>query len=356
MRAGSMTTPDSRKEPQRTDSVGDWPDNPVLTRVLRGGRVESQHRGAWVLVDSSGAVLESYGRFEHPVFARSSIKSLQALPLLESGAAERFGFEDDELALAMASHSGEARHVERVERMLRRIGLRAADLQCGAEPPWDGEARRELIRAGVEANAMHHNCSGKHSGFLALSLHLDVDPRRYLDPESPGQVLVREAVNDMTGAAEGQLTTAVDGCSAPTFRLPLDRLATGLARVANPEGLPSARRSACERMGRAVAAWPELIAGSRKRICTDLARASGGRLFPKLGGEAVYGIGVRGLDRGLALKVDDGNHRGFHALIVELCTRFGLLDESEAAGLARWRERSIKNSAGLEVGTVEVVG
>ncbi len=332
-----------------------WPENPVLARIWRDRHVESQHRGAWVLVDPAGGVVDGAGDASHPVFARSSIKSLQALPLLESGAADRFGYGEDELALALASHNGEPCHTERVARILARLGLQTSHLQCGPQPPGDSEAREALVRSGAAPSALHNNCSGKHAGFLALALHLSVDPARYLDPESASQELVRTAVGEMAGTEPGELTSAVDGCSAPTFRLPLVRLATAITRVANPEGLAASRRAACERMTRAVAAWPELIAGTRKRLCTDLARASGGRLFPKVGGEAVYVVGVRGAGRGLAVKIDDGSSRGLAAVVVELCRRLGYLSTAESEALEAWRERSLKNWAGREVGRVEVV-
>lgn len=162
-------------------------------------------------------------------------------------------------------------------------------------------------------------------------------------------------MQDLSGCAEGELTQAIDGCSAPTFRLPLVRLATGFARLANPAGLEPARRRACEQMLRAVARHPELIAGRHQRICTELARLGGGKLFPKIGGEAVYGLGVRGRDLGLAIKMDGGATRGLHALLVRLLERFEFLPKGQLADLARWQERTLTNWAGLEVGSTEVL-
>jgi L-asparaginase II len=341
-------------DPVVPPSAGRRPVNPVLARVWRGEHVESQHRGVWALVDTAGTVLEAAGGVEHPVFARSSVKSLQALPLIESGAAERFGFGDDELALALASHNAESCHTDRVAALLERLGLGPEALQCGPQPPGDKATRLALARSGGRPSPIHNNCSGKHAGFLALALHLGVDPADYLDPESASQVQVRRAVTEVTDARDGELTAAVDGCSAPTFRLPLTRLATGIARVANPDGLAAERRAACRRMADAVAAWPELIAGSHERLCTDLARVTGGRLFPKLGGEAVYLVGIRGADRGLALKVDDGHLRGMNATVVALLERFGFLSADEVAALDSWRRPVLKNWAGREVGHIEV--
>lgn len=332
-----------------------WPDQPVLARLWRGRHVESQHRGAWVLVDPSGAVVDGQGDWNHPVFPRSATKSMQALPLIESGAAERFGFRDDEVALALASHHAEDIHVRRVEEMLSRMGLTAEHLRCGPQAPIDREARRELLARDLAPNAVHNNCSGKHCGFLALALHLGVDPARYLDPASASQQLVRKAVAELTGARDGELSTAIDGCSAPTFHLPLVRLATGIARVANPGGLPASRRAACERVTAAAARFPELIGASRHSLCSDLLRASGGRLFGKIGTEAVYVVGVRGGERGLAVKIDDGGYRAMNALVVELLRRFGFLGRDEAAKLGEWAAGPVENLAGTEVGRLEIL-
>jgi L-asparaginase II len=348
---------ESRQPEARQAKASDplYPENPVLVRVWRGSAVESQHRGAWVLTDSAGRVIDGAGEWTRPVFVRSSIKCLQALPLLEIGAADRFDYSDAEVALALASHNAEPCHTEVVAGLLRRLGLSADDLRCGPQPPGDPETRARLQAEGRKPTALHNNCSGKHASFLALALHLGVPKSSYIDPASAGQVLVRESVLALTGVEPSELSTAVDGCSAPTFRMPLRGLATAFARVSNPKSLAPARRAACERMLQAVAAHPVLIAGSRDRICTDIARATGGRIFPKVGGDAVYAIGVRGGDRGLAIKIDDGSNRGLHPVVVGLLRRFRLAAEPELAALAAWEQKSIRNWAGLEVGRTEVL-
>jgi L-asparaginase II len=333
-----------------------YPDNPVLVRIHRDGAVESQHRGAWVVADASGAVIEGHGVWKGPVFTRSSVKCMQALPLLETGAAKRFGFSDSEIAMCLASHNAEPCHTAIVAGLLARLGLSVRDLKCGAQPPGDPEARNALRERGESPTALHNNCSGKHAGFLALALHLGVPVAKYIEPDSAGQVLIRKAVIELTGVSAGELGTATDGCSAPTFRMPLQGLATAFARVANPSGLPRERRAACERMLAAVAAHPHLIAGHHQRIDTDIARITRGRLFPKIGGEAVYAIGVRGSNRGLALKIDDGSQRGLHALVIGLLRRFSFATADELAALEAWEEKRLRNWAGLDVGHTEVVG
>ena len=332
-----------------------YPDNPVLVRLWRADEVESQHRGAWVLTDAEGAVLEGEGAFDAPYFTRSSVKCLQALPLFETGAAQRFGYGPAEIALAIASHNAEEIHTACVARMLASEGLEPRHLQCGPQPPGDARARAELARRGERPGPIHNNCSGKHAGFLGLAVQLGVAPEHYLDREAAAQSLVRRAVSEMTGVPALELGVATDGCSAPTFRMPLTALARAFARVSSPAGLFPARRAACERMLAAVAAHPELIAGTHKRICSDIARVSGGRLFPKLGGEAIYAIGIRGAERALAIKIDDGGYRALHAVIVGLLRRLKLVSSAELAALEAWEEARLLNWAGLVVGRTETL-
>jgi len=328
--------------------------NPVLVEVWRGPAVESAHRGAWVLCDGSGAVLAGAGDRDTPIFPRSSIKALQALPLLESGAAERFGFDDADVALAIASHSGEPCHTERAAAILERLELGVDDLQCGAHPPSDPATEAALRARGERPSALHNNCSGKHAGFLALARHMSAPTADYLDPESPGQNAVRRAVGEMAGLDPAAIGFGIDGCSAPNWRLPLKSLATAFARLATPDGLPPGRAACCRRLTGAAARHPVLIAGSHKRICTDIARETGGRLFPKIGAEGVYVIGVRGADRGLALKIDDGGKRGMQAALLALLKELGLASAPELARLSAHGEERLLNHAGREVGRVEV--
>ena len=201
---------------------------------------------------------------------------------------------------------------------------------------------------------MHNNCSGKHAGFLALCTHLGQDTATYLDPAGESQSLVRGALGEVTDSDQ-ELLPAVDGCSAPTYRLPLSALALGFSRVTNPHGLRPERAAACRRITSAVAAHPVLVAGSHGRLCTDLARVTKGRLFPKIGAEAVYAVGEVGGDRALAVKIDDGQLRGMHALVLALLERFGFLRPDELESLASWRDPVLRNWAGLEVGRIETV-
>jgi len=332
-----------------------YPTNPVVVRVLRAGVVESQHRGAWCLTDPGGTVLASRGVVEHGVYVRSSVKAAQALPLFESGAVERFGLDDEEIALAMASHGGEPCHTETVRRTLTRLGLEVGHLRCGAHPPGEAGARAALRARGEAPSALHNNCSGKHAGFLALARQLEVPVERYLDPASEGQVRVRRTLAELGGARESELVPGIDGCSAPTYRLSLRSIATLFARLANPDELGAERRAHVERMTRVAGAHPVLIGSSKKSLDTDLLRASGGRLFPKIGAEAVHAVGVVGGGRGLAVKIDDGGARALPVLVLALLEALGLARPQELERMGAWREPRLLNFAGLEVGSMEAV-
>lgn len=332
-----------------------YPDQPVLVRAHRGAYVESVHRGSWVLVDGSGAVVAGAGDYQAPIFTRSAIKCLQALPLIESGAAERFGLDSEALALAISSHNGEEVHVRVAESMLAGAGYSAQDLLCGPQVPGDPAARTQWLETGAKANPLYNNCSGKHAGFLTLTRHLGVDPQRYLDPEATTQRAVRAAVAETTGLAEADLQFAIDGCSAPTWRFPLLGLATAFARVATAGRMSAERDGACAALTAAAAEHPGLVAGEHRRLCTALLRASHGKLFPKIGAEGVYAVSLRGSDRAIACKIDDGGDRALHALVIHLCARFGFLEEAELASLAAFRGDPLRNRAGLEVGRLEVL-
>ncbi|MFT4542475.1 MAG: L-asparaginase II [Planctomycetota bacterium] len=331
-----------------------FPKNPVLTRVWRGEFVESQHRGAWCMVNTRGEVLDGEGEFERPVFVRSAIKSAQALPLIETGAADRIAYTPVELALACASHNGERVHTDGASGILQRIGLDESALLCGPQRPADPEVREQLIKDGKAPGALHNNCSGKHAGFLTLTKFLDQDPATYLDPDGASQRMVRESVIEMAGLDEDELTAAIDGCSAPTWRFPLRALGTAFARVANPVELGTTRSISCHRLLEAVAQNPVLIAGSHRRLCTDLSRVTRGRLFPKVGGEAVYAVGIRGTGRAIAVKIDDGHVRGLNAFVVHLLESRGFLTSEESAALDPWKGRELKNWAGRIIGRLEI--
>ena len=260
--------------------------NPVLVEVTRGPLLESRHRGAVAVCDADGKTALAVGDVSAPVFPRSAVKALQALPLIEQGAAERFGLNDEELALACASHSGEAAHIAGVERMLAKAGLAPADLRCGAHWPIAQAAAAAVARSGAPS-PLHNNCSGKHAGFLCVARALGVDPADYWRPEHPVQRLVRGVLEDFTGASLGEACCAIDGCSVPTWAVPLQNLSHGFAKFGTGHGLPAERARAAARLRHACTSAPWFVAGTG-RFCTDIMQLLGERVFVKTGAEGVY--------------------------------------------------------------------
>src|ERR1700730_7142324 len=238
--------------------------NPVLVEVLRGSLVESPHRGAVCVVEADGATVLALGDVTAPVFPRSAVKALQALPLVESGAADRYRLGEEELAIACGSHGGEPAHVTVAERMLARAGLDAAALECGAHRPRHSPSGEALGRAGRDPSRLHNNCSGKHAVFLCLARHLGVEPRGYVAPTHPVQRAVRTAIEQLTGATLGEDRCGVDGCSVPTWAVPLANLAHAFARFGTGQGLSATQAEAAARLRAARARQPFFVAGTRR--------------------------------------------------------------------------------------------
>ena len=257
--------------------------NPVLIEVTRNRIVESRHRGTFVVIDAGGTVVVSAGDIDRPVYPRSAVKALQALPLVENGWADRFGLTDGELALVCASHSGEPIHTEAAATILAKAGLTSAALECGVHWPTSKRANQTLIRQGLEPSTLHNNCSGKHAGFLCLACGIEAEPRGYIGPDHPVQRAVKSALADVYGTA---LTDGLgtDGCSIPTYAVPLRHLARAFARLGTGVGFGPARQAAATRLRRAVAAHPIMIAG-QGRLDTRLGEHFRERVFTKTGAE-----------------------------------------------------------------------
>jgi L-asparaginase II len=292
----------------------------LLVEVSRGDMVESRHHGAVAVAHADGRILFAAGDVARPVFPRSAIKPLQALPLFESGAVDAFGFDDEEIALACASHSGEAAHVDRVAAWLRRSGLSVDALGCGAHWPSNEEASRALARSGVLPSALHNNCSGKHTGMLCGCLHRGDDLATYLEFEHPAQRGWIDALGEFADLDPLQLPRAIDGCSIPTLALPTTSLARAFARFAAPSMFDAARQAAVARIQRAMATAPFFVAGT-DRFCTRVMEATSGALLVKIGAEGVYAGAVPSAGLGFALKIADGAARAAEVGIAALVRR-----------------------------------
>ncbi|CDX45327.1 L-asparaginase II [Mesorhizobium sp. ORS 3359] len=325
--------------------------NPVLVEVLRGTTVESAHRGAIAVFDADAKPVWELGDTARPVFPRSAVKAIQALPLVESGAAEAFGFGDRELALACASHSGEPAHVELARAMLSKAGLDKTALECGAHWPSSHEATVALARAGGSPNALHNNCSGKHSGFLCTCVHAGFAHSGYVKAGHALQGMVREAVQAVTGVAHDVDHCGTDGCSIPTYAVPLRSLACGFARMATGVGFEPVRARAAKRLLTACMAEPFLVSGT-DGADVALMQAAPSRIFVKIGAEGVYCAALPQLGFGIALKCDDGAGRAGEVMIAAVLAKFLLYDVALTAELTELTRPAILSRMGAKVGAL----
>lgn len=295
-----------------------------MVELWRGGRLESVHQGHAVVMRADGEVVESWGRPDVTIYPRSSCKMVQALPLVESGAAK--GLSPAHLALACASHQASAVHVGMVTRWLADLGLSDDDLRCGAAPPGDLAERDRLICTHAQPCQSHHECSGKHAGFLTLNRHLRGEAD-YVDPDHPVQRAVRAAFEDVTG--ESSPGYGIDGCSAPNFATRLQGLGLAMARYASArDGVGDSRARAMAQLRDAMMAHPDMVAGHDK-ACTNLMRAAKGRAAVKTGAEAVFVAMVPEQGLGIALKIADGAIRASEAAITGLLVRYGVIDPAD---------------------------
>ncbi len=327
--------------------------NPPLVEVTRGPMVESRHRAAFAVADPGGTVVLHAGDITRPVYPRSAIKPLQALALLETGAAEAFELGDAEIALACASHGGEPRHVEAVADWLARIGCSVGDLECGAHLPSTEQAMIDLVAGGGRPSALHNNCSGKHAGFLSVARHLGYPTAGYIAYEHPVQQRVLGILESMTGLDLGGAPRGIDGCGIPTLGVPLGNLALAMARLAAPDDQPEARQAAAARVRQAMATEPFLVAGSG-RFCTKVMELAGERALVKTGAEGVYCAALTTLGLGVALKIDDGAGRAAEVLMGRLLLRLGAIGDAEAGALAGTFRPPVLNRAGRRVGELRV--
>jgi L-asparaginase II len=311
--------------------------------------MESVHAGHAVICDERGEIVEAWGDPEAVIFPRSSCKMLQALPLVESGAADAAGLTEAQLALACASHQGARVHTGMVSRWLADLGLTEGDLRCGAHEPYDRAERDRLILAHEAPCQIHNNCSGKHAGFLTMVRHLNAGPE-YVEPDHPLQRAVKEAFEDATG--ETSPGFGIDGCSAPNFATSLHGLGRAMGRFAGAGRKGDARDQAMQRLTHAMAAHPVLVAGEG-RACTELMQAMNGRVAIKTGAEAVFIAIIPEKRQGIALKIVDGASRASEAVIAALLVRMGVLDGEHPA--TRKRLNAVqRNWRGLETGMIRL--
>jgi L-asparaginase II len=333
--------------------------NPVLVEAYRGKAVESAHRGALAVVDADGDVVLALGDTQRPIFPRSAVKVLQALPLLASGAAAALQLTDEELALACASHNGEPAHVATAAGMLAKAGVDMRVLECGAHWPYREAFQREMAARGQTPSALHNNCSGKHAGFICLACRMAGDQplfdyaKGYVKAEHP---VMREVTHALQTATGWDLSTApqgIDGCSIPTFGIPLQHLARAFARVGTGVGLSDGHARAGQRLRQAVAKAPFMVGGT-DRFDTRVMQRLGERVFCKVGAEGVYCAALPGRGLGVALKIDDGNNaRAAEVVMAALIEAYVTLDDGEAGWMRALSDVCLRNWNGIAVGALQ---
>ncbi|MBD8070571.1 asparaginase [Bacillus sp. PS06] len=320
-----------------------------LVNVHRGNIVESAHQGHIAVVDANGKLLYALGDPDAVVFARSSMKPIQAIPVVETGAADHYQFSDHDLALCCASHSSESIHTDRVLDILKRMGIEKEALQCGTHIPRSQETYQKLIVAGEELTPLYNNCSGKHTGMLATAKHMNEDLASYYLLTHPLQQRILETVSEMCDYLKEQIEIGIDGCGVPVHGLPLKNIAFGYAKMADTTKLSEKRAKMVTRITNAMMNAPEMVAGTN-RFCTDFMRIGNGRFFGKVGAEGVYCLGDKETGLGIAVKIKDGNERAVYPATIHVLRELGLLSAEQLQALSDYRKPPLKNARGEKIG------
>ena len=318
--------------------------NPVIAEVLRGTIVESRHRGSYAVSDSQGKLVLSSGDMTLPIYPRSAFKAFQCVPLIESGAADRFGLTDEEIALCCASHQGEPVHVNVARSILAKAGIAEDALECGTHAPLDSASKLDLARRNELPHPIHNCCSGKHAGMLALAVHLGVDPKNYVSTHHAVQRHVAASIEQHCGVTTDTAPLGVDGCSVPSWAMPLPAIAHGFSKLALPANGPG------QRIIRAVRAHPYMIAGNDNfdtRIMQTVPR-----LFLKCGAEGVYCGCIPHAGLGFALKCDDGAGRAVEVAIAGILLKLDCWTAEERASITTFSILEMYNWRKINVGRI----
>jgi L-asparaginase II len=337
----------------------DVPIAASLVEVRRGAITESRHRGHIAAVDPDGNILGHLGVPATITFLRSSCKPHQAIPLVASGAADHFGFTEEEIAVACGSHSGESIHTAAVSSMLQKIGLDKSALKCGTHEPFSVEVARQLRESGTQPDVLQNNCSGKHAGMLALARHLNASTSDYDQPDNPVQLLIGRVVAQFSEVNIEDISIGIDGCGVPVFGITVRAMAQMYARLVSPPGtFDEKTRAACKRIVNSMITHPEMVGGTVDRLDTELIRAAQGQLISKVGAEGVYTVAVlpsadwpQGF--GLALKIEDGeDRRARPTVVIEALRQLGVLKDESLEAVASYAFFPVTNRRGDVVGEV----
>lgn len=323
-----------------------------LVNAVRGGYIESGHTGHIAVVDANGKLVYSAGDPHRHTFARSSMKPLQAIPIIETGAADHYNMQAADISLACASHNGEDQHTHRVKDILTRLELEVEDLKCGTHPPRWTETYENVIKTNTPITPVYNNCSGKHSGMLTTAKHMNESTEDYYQLDHPVQQRILEVISDLSEVPVEEIEIGIDGCGVPVHGIPLDRLALSFAKMAKPEHFPETRRHAIERVTSSMMEAPEMVGGT-DRFCTDFMKVMDGRMFGKAGAEGVYCIGDLETGYGIAIKIEDGNGRAVYPAAVEVLKQLDLLTDDQLEQLSSYHEPALKNARDEKIGYLQ---
>lgn len=322
-----------------------------LAEVYRGGRLESSHSGHIAVVNSDGKLLYFAGDPYRLTYARSSVKPIQAIPVLETGAADKFSLTDVDLAVICSSHNGELQHTDRVLSILHKAKIGVEALQCGIHIPLAIDVYEKLIREGKEPTPLYNNCSGKHAGMLLTAKHMGEPLEDYYKPEHPVQQRILKVISVIAEYQIDKIGIGKDGCGAPVHAMPLERLAYSFARLADPKTLGNERAMVIKKITTAMTDYPEMVGGTG-RFCTDFMKVAKGRLFGKLGAESVYLIGDKKLGIGIAIKIEDGSYRALYPAALEILKQLNMLTREQLEQLMPHYMPKLKNAREEEVGEI----
>ena len=322
-----------------------------VVEIYRGTLVESSHNGHIAVVNSEGELLYSYGEPYRITYARSSIKPIQAIPVVETNAAEEFNIEDREISFMCSSHNSEEFHAECAREILNKSHIKLDKLQCGTHIPLSIKAYKDLILSGRELTSEYSNCSGKHCGMLITTKHMNEDIDTYLDINHPIQQRILDVLSDVCNYNKNNIVIGLDGCGAPVHALPLERLAYGFATLSKPENLQKNRKEAIQRIISSMTTYPEMVAGT-KRFCTDFMKVCGHKMFGKVGAEGVYLVGIKEKGIGIGIKIEDGDMSIVYSVVIEVLKQLNMITNEEIDKLINYYKPKILNARKEEVGKI----
>lgn len=307
----------------------------IVAKTYRGNIVDLTHIGHIAVVDTKGNILYHYGDPKRITFARSSAKPMQAIPVLDSGAVDKYSITDKEMAIFCASHSGEDFHLKAVESILKKAGLNNKYLQCGSHYPFAKYVTEEMKRKDLKPESIHCNCSGKHSGMLITAKYYNEDLNNYYKPDHPVQKRILKTISEVCDYPQDKIILGTDGCGVPVHALHLYKFAQGFAKLSKPQVFDKDREDIVRKITNAMTTYPEMVGGT-DRICTDLMKRFGDRLFAKAGAAAYYAIGLKDRGIGITFKIEDGNSTILPGVILETLLQLDVIKKEELKPLEKY--------------------